>query len=287
MAAKTGPTVRRMQLGWELRQLRKNAGYTRAQAVEGLAFSESKLYRVEEGLTALPKQSDLRLLLERYNIIEEEDVEFLVDIHRDSLNRGWWSAYRSTMPSGMAMYVGLEDGAKAIRAWQPDLVFGLLQTEAYTRALFKGFKLVDELTTEFLERGVALRMERKEVLTRENPAEIRVIMDEAALRRQVGGRDVMVEQYEEIARFAALDNVSVQILPMHATTYRCFHDFTMLEFEGPLPTVVQMDIVDGGSSISDKDTTIWSFSRRFDALRDGALPVGETPNLLHQLSREI
>ncbi|MEW1546001.1 helix-turn-helix domain-containing protein [Streptomyces tsukubensis] len=287
MAAKTGPTVRRMQLGWELRRLRKNVGFTRVQAVEGLNFSETKLYRVEEGQTALPKQSDLRELLERYGITNEEDVEFLVDIHRDSLNRGWWSAYRSTLPSGMAMYVGLEDGAKTIRVWQANVVFGLLQTEAYARALFTSAKLVDEMRTEFIERGVSLRMERQEVLTRDNPAEVRIIMDEAALRRQVGSRDVMLEQYEEIVRLAAKDNVSVQILPMSASVYRCFHDFTLLEFEGQLPRVVQMDTEDGGASISDKDTTIWSFSRRFDALRDGALPVGETPNFLLQLAREI
>ncbi|QDY81010.1 helix-turn-helix domain-containing protein [Streptomyces qinzhouensis] len=276
-----------MQLGWELRRLRKNVGFTRVQAVEGLNFSETKLYRVEEGQTALPKQSDLRDLLERYGITDESDVEFLVEIHRDSLNRGWWSAYRSTMPSGMAMYVGLEDGAKTIRSWQPDVVFGLLQTEAYMRAMFTTAKLVDEMTTEFIERSVELRMERKDVLTRENPAEIRVLMDEAALRRQVGSREIMLEQYEELARLAETGNVSIQVLPMGASVYRCSYDFAMLEFEGSLPTVIQMDIAEGGTSISDKDTTVWSFSRRFDALRDGALPVGETPKFLQQLSREI
>jgi hypothetical protein len=255
--------------------------------VDGLDFSESKLYRVEEGLSALPKVADLKQLLQRYGIEDEEDVDFLVDIHRDSLNRGWWSAYRSTLPSGMAMYIGLEDGAKTIRAWQPDLVFGLFQTERYARAVLTVAKPVDETTTEFVERGVALRMERKEILTRENPVEVRAIIDEAALRRMIGDRDVMVEQYEEVMRLAKLDNVSVQILPMKTPTYRCYYDFTLLSFEDPMPTVVQMDTADGGSSISDKDTTVWSFSRRFDALRDGALPVGATPEFLQQLTREI
>ncbi|MFB7510261.1 helix-turn-helix domain-containing protein, partial [Streptomyces broussonetiae] len=176
-----------MQLGLELERLRKNAGITNLKdAVKGLNISDSQLYRVEKGTSAFRRASDLEALLERYGITDEEDVEFLVGIHRDGLNRGWWSTYSRTMPSGMAMYIGLEDGAKAIKAWQPDVVFGLFQTEAYARAIFEGGKPVEERTTEFVERGIALRMERQEILTRENPVEIRAILDEAVLRRVMG-----------------------------------------------------------------------------------------------------
>ncbi|MGP3968937.1 helix-turn-helix domain-containing protein [Streptomyces sp. 6N223] len=287
MAAPTGPTVRRMQLGWELRRLREKNGFTLAQAVDGLTFSTSKLFRVENGLSALPKVSDLKTLLDRYGVTDEDDIQFLVEIHRDSLNRGWWSHYRSTMPSGMATYVGLESGARAIRAWQPNVVLGLLQTERYVRELFQAAKPVNEATTEFLERGVQLRMDRKSVITRkENPVELWAILDEAALLRIVGGPEVMREQYEEIARLAALDNVTVQILPTSTPTYRSADNFTLLEFGAPLPTVVQSDIVDA-SNVSDKDTTVWAFTRRFDALRAGALSPGETPEFLNRLARKI
>jgi transcriptional regulator with XRE-family HTH domain len=287
VAAPTGPTVRRMQLGWELKRLRDKAGFTLAQAVDGLTFSSSKLYRVENGLSALPKASDLRTLLDRYGVEDEEDVSFLVEIHRDSLSRSWWSIYRSVLPSGMSMFVGLESGARAIRAWQPNVVYGLLQTESYARELFLMAKPVEETTTEFVERQVQLRMERKRVLTRrESPLELWAILDEAALRRVIGSRDVMREQYEQIVNIAERDNVTVQILPMGAATYRSAYNFNLLEFEAPLPTVVQTDVADG-SDISDKDTTIWSFSRRFDALRAGALAPGETPTFLQRLAREI
>ncbi|MBP8536958.1 helix-turn-helix domain-containing protein [Streptomyces sp. MK37H] len=287
MAAPTGPTVRRMQLGWELKRLRDKAGFTLAEAVDGLTFSTTKLFRVENGLSALPKAADLKALLDRYGVEDEDDVDFLVEIHRDSLNRGWWSLYRSVLPSGMGMYIGLESGARSIRAWQPSVVHGLLQTERYTRAMFQTAKPVEETTTEFVERHIQIRMERKKALTRrDGPLELWVIQEEATLRRVVGGPEVMREQYEEILAFAQLDNVTVQILPMATATYRTGANFSLLEFGSPLPTVVQSDAADG-SEISDKDTTIWSFSRRFEALRAGALAPGETPEFLQRLAREI
>ncbi|MCQ8830429.1 helix-turn-helix domain-containing protein [Streptomyces malaysiensis] len=276
-----------MQLGWELKRLRDKAGFTLAEAVDGLTFSPSKLHRVENGLTGLKTTAELRTLLDRYGVEDEEDVDFLVEIHRDSLNRGWWSLYRSVLPSGMGMYIGLESGARSIRAWQPNVVLGLLQTERYARELFQAAKSIEETTTEFVERHIQIRMERKRALTRrEDPLELWVIQDEASLRRVVGSPDVMREQYEEIIRVAQLDNVTVQILPMSTPTYRPGANFTLLEFGSPLPTVVQSDVADG-SDISDKDTTIWSFSRRFEGLRAAALAPVETPAFLQRLAREV
>ncbi|MFB7868011.1 helix-turn-helix domain-containing protein [Streptomyces sp. NPDC056069] len=276
-----------MQLGAELERLRTQSGLTMDQVVEGLPVSSSQYYKVSRGTSAFRKQEHLVLVLERLGVTDKDDVAFLVDIHRDSLNRGWWSTYSRNMPSGMAFYVGLEDGARAIRGWQPTVVYGLLQTENYARALFSTAKPVDETKTEYIVRGVEVRMQRKEILTRENPLELRVILAEAALRNVVGNADVMREQYEEIIRLSELDNVTVQILRQGHGTYRCSYDFALMEFGDGLPTVVQMDMIDGGSNITDKDTEIWQFSRRFDALRDGALPVAETPKFLHQLAREI
>jgi hypothetical protein len=287
MAAPTGPTVRRMQLGAELRRLREKVDFTLVQAVDGLDLSTTKLYRVENGLTALKSVAELRVLLDRYGVTDEDDIDFLAEIHRDSLNRGWWSQYRSVMPSGMAMYIGLESGARAIRAWHPSVIFSLLQTERYVREMLLTAKPVEETTTEFVERTIQLRMERKEQLSRRDKRmELWAILDEAALRKVVGSHDVMREQYAEIIRLSKLDNVTVQILPLASASYRSSANFTLLEFEAPLLTVVQTDVPDGGSNVSDKDTTIWAFNRRFDALRAGALAPGETPTFLHRLAGE-
>lgn len=287
MAAPTGPTVRRMQLGWELKRLRDEAGFTLAEAVDGLTFSTTKLFRVENGLSALPKSADLKALLDRYGVEAEDDVDFLMQIHRDSLNRGWWSVYRSVLPSGVGMHIGLENGARTSRTWQPHVVFGLLQTERYARELFQAAKPVEETTTEFVERHIQIRMERKKNLwRRQDPLDLWVIQDEASLRRVVGSSEVMREQYEEMETLLGLDNVTVQILPMATPAHRPHTNFNLWEFGTPLPSVVQSDAADG-SDISDKETTIWSFSRRFENLRAAALAPGETSAFLKRLAREI
>lgn len=286
MAVKTGPTLRRVQLGKELRRLRDRAGMTPARAVEGLGFSETKLWRVERGLTSLDKVQDLRNLCERYGLEDEEDIEFLVQIQRDSLSRDWWAPYRNLMPSGMGMFVGLERDARRLRGWHPTLVYGLLQTESYTRALFESSKAIEETTTEFLEGNVQLRMERKKLITRsEKPVELWVIMSEAALLQVLGSTEVMREQCEHIAELAKLDNVTVQILPLATPTYRTASNFVLMDFEPPMTTVVEIDdprlVV-----VVDKQSEVWKHTRKFDALCAGALGPGETPKLLERLVRE-
>ncbi|KNB53364.1 helix-turn-helix domain-containing protein [Streptomyces caatingaensis] len=286
MAVKTGPTLRRVQLGKELRRLRDRAGMTPAQAVDGLGFSETKLWRVERGLTSLDKVQDLRNLCARYGLEDEEDIEFLVRIQRDSLSRDWWAPYRNLMPSGMGMFVGLERDARRLRGWHPTLVYGLLQTESYARALFQSAKAVEETTTEFLEMNVQLRTQRKELITRsENPVELWVIMGEAALRHVLGSAEVMREQYEHIADLAKLDNVTVQVLPLATPTYRSFSNFVLMDFEPPMTTIVEIDEA-RSVVVVDKQTEVWKHTRKFDALCAGALGPGETPKFLERLARE-
>lgn len=295
VAAKTGPTIRRMQLGQELRRLREQVeredgtgrGLTRIQAVKGTSVSESTLHRVEKGLTSLPKVQELRELLDRYGVMDPDDVDFLLDIHKNSLNRGWWSPYRTFMPSGFNLSVGLEGDARILRVYQPDVMLGLFQTAAYARAMFESAKPVDERNTEFVERSIEIRMRRKEAITRsERPVEIHAILDEATLRRVYGGPDVMREQYEHLAELAALEQITVQILPMGQPVYRSHQNFNLMEFEPPLPTVVS---IDGFTSVNvtDKDTEIWAYRRRFDAMRAEAGAPRETLEFLKRAAREL
>ncbi|MGH3310622.1 MAG: helix-turn-helix domain-containing protein [Streptomyces sp.] len=289
MAAKRGPTVRRLQLGTELRRLREKAGFTMDEAVSGLGFSQPKLSRVEKGDIGLPKSADLEALLERYGVEDPDDVEFLTELHRDSLNRGWWSTYRTFLPSGMATYIGLETEARTIDAWETNVVLGLLQTERYARAMFERAKSIEETTTQFVERNIALRMERKELVTREaSPVELWVILDEAVLRRVMGSAEVMREQYAEINSLAALDNVTVQIHPMASASYRCTRGpFTVLGFDSRLPSLVQVDDASGAVSAIGEQYEVWKHARRFDAMRAGALSPEDTPRVLEALTREI
>lgn len=270
-----------------MRRLREKNELSVVEAAARAGISDAKLSRVERGLAGLPKISDLETLMELYGVEDEEDQEFLRDTHRQSLGSGWWTPYRTFMPSGMATYVGLESDARSIRAWQPDVVHGLLQSERYARALFETAKPVDETNTEFVERNISLRMERKEVLTRDrSPLELWCVLDEAALRRMRGSAAVMVEQYEEIMRLIQQDNVTVQILPLTSSAYRCTFEFELLDFGPDMRPAVESELPTG-VTVTERDRDIWVHARRFDSLVASALSPDETPRFLEALAREI
>ncbi|MFI6285035.1 helix-turn-helix domain-containing protein [Streptomyces sp. NPDC051018] len=287
MAARRGPTYRRRELGKELRRLREGVGLTIQEAVAGLGFSDTKLGRVETGHNSLPKAEDLEKLLNRYGIEDIDDREFLMSLQRESLSRDRFIRFRHFLPSGMPMYMGLETDALEARAWHPTLIYGLLQSEAYARAQFMTAKPINETTTAFVENNVRLRMQRKERLTcAENPLTLRVILDEAALRRVMGSAEVMKGQYEEIERLNALDNVTVQILPMNVPAYRSDINFLILNFDARVDPIVTSDAGEM-MTFTDKELDVWKYNQRFDAMRSEALGPSATAEFLHQLAQEL
>ncbi|MGK5533710.1 helix-turn-helix domain-containing protein [Streptomyces sp. URMC 129] len=288
MAAPHRPTARRIALGHELRELRKQAGLSLQEAVRGMSFSDTKLQRVETGLQDLRSAGDLRKLLSRYGITDDEEVERLVATQREASSQEWWTPHAAHMPSGMPRFLGIESAAEEIRAYHPSIILGLLQTEAYALTRHQSSKSIDETTTEFIEDSVRIRMRRKEALTRDDaPLRLWAILYEPALRHIVGDPDLMREQYEEIVRLASLGNVTVQVLPQGMRGYLFEHNFSLLMLGGTLPTTVQLDTAFATVSIADKPREVRRFQRQFEALSRSALPPEETPKFLHQLSREI
>ncbi|MFH9246681.1 DUF5753 domain-containing protein [Streptomyces lydicus] len=296
MAAKRGATGRRLELGIQLKQLRENCppveegrarGMTRKAAVRGLkALSEASLARVENGeLNFRRNVGDLRSLLKKYSVNDEELIEQLIELNRDAPNEDWLTQYRSFMPTGMPHFVGLEAEAAGISAYHPTVVYGLLQTEAYARALFEVQRPVEDTTAEFIQRNVELRMERKRrVLDREGSVRLRIVLGEAALRIPVGDEEVMREQYREIIKLAKEDHVSIQVLPFKRG-YRSSNDFTILDL-GELPARVQTDNAWGAVSTSDKRREVDRFTRRFDAMVGVALGLEDTIAFLEELARK-
>ncbi|WP_405777220.1 helix-turn-helix domain-containing protein [Streptomyces sp. NBC_01538] len=287
MAAKRGATFRRRELGKELRKLRDRKGQTLQEVAKALGFSHTKLARVEIGENDLPRVCDLEGLIDHLDIdLPHEDRETLLQLHRESLSKEPWTPYKAFMPSRMPTFRGLEQDARAMRAWQPAFVFGLLQTEAYANALYRIAKPVDETTSEYVEQNVRLRLERKELITRsEEPLELRVIMDETAVRRMVGGPEVMRAQYEEIVKLGELENVTVQILAHDVVTYRTESNFILLDFSETLDPVVEVDMPNT-ISVTDERREVQRHIRRFDAMRDSALPPARTAGFLEALARE-
>ncbi|MBK5992641.1 helix-turn-helix domain-containing protein [Streptomyces microflavus] len=286
MAPKRGATFRRRELGKELRKLRDSKGLTLLEVSKRLGFSHTKLARVEIGENDLPRVGDLEGLLDLYGLDERGDREILIQLHRESLSKEPWTPYRHVMPSKMPTYRGLEQDAQLMRTFQPSFVFGLLQTESYARALYLSAKPVDETNTEYVERNVALRLARRELITRsDNPLELRVIMDETAVRRNVGGPKVMREQYDEIMELSRLDHVTIQILTHDVETYRAESNFSILDFSEALAPIVQVDMPNT-ISVTDEERDVQRHVRRFDAMRDSALAPARTAGFLQQLVRE-
>ncbi len=294
MVAKPRPTVRRIELGYELRQLRERADKTLEEvagsgAVAGMNFA--KLQRIEKGTQAIRTAAELRDLLAYYGVDDEEDVAALLKIQREGASQDWWSPFRSTMPSGMPRFVGIEAAARETWAFHPTLVLGLLQTEDYARQLHEVAQRVEETTSESITANVQVRMRRKEALFREeDPLLLRAVLWEPALRNFVGGTDLMLDQYTELERLAGLPNVQLQILPIQPPRFRGHlpaHNFSVLHLEDGLPTSVQVDTPWSSTSVSDKPREVGRFKRAFNGLMSSALPPEDTPDFLHQLKREI
>ncbi|WP_267242582.1 helix-turn-helix domain-containing protein [Streptomyces sp. PR69] len=288
MAPPHRPTARRIELGHQLRQFRKECGLTIEEAARHLRISDTKLQRVETGLQSFRRAEELRKLLSLYDVTDEDEVEALLALQREASSQEWWMNYTGHLSSGMPRFLGVESAAKEIRAYHPTLVYGLLQTEAYATAIHEYGKPIKEYTTEFSEHNVRLRMQRKEALTRtENPLKLWVILYEPALRYIVGDAEVMRAQYNEIADFAALDHVTVQILPQTVRGYLSADNFAILNLGESMPTAVQTDVPWMSVAMTDKPREVGAFRRQFDALSRSALPTEETPKFLHRLSREI
>jgi transcriptional regulator with XRE-family HTH domain len=202
------PTVRRRRLALELRRLREVAKLTCEEVAEQLECSASKISRVETGRVSVSPR-DVRDVLEIYGVADEQR-DGLVQLARESRQKGWWHPFGDTVQPHLATYLGLESAASEIRIYEVNLIPGLLQTEDYARAILTT-SMVNSPRPD-VERRVELRMERQR-LSRADPPELWCVLDEAALRRHVGGREVMRAQLEHLLEAASLRNVSLQVLP--------------------------------------------------------------------------
>ncbi|OON72345.1 helix-turn-helix domain-containing protein [Streptomyces tsukubensis] len=288
MAANTGATFLRIMLGAELIRLRENAGLSGEQAAKAVGCAPSTITNLEKGTTGFRRIGQYAELLTAYGV-DFEGQELLLDWYKNAKGDDWWTPNTSVLPSGMPVYLGLESGAQIVSPWCPSVVYGLLQTEEYTRALVETAKAADERTTDFVDSTVEVRANRKKLIT-EHGSELVCLMDESALRNVVGNGDIMRRQYAEIAELSKLRNVAVRIIPFSAPAYRVTSGgFTVLEFDrralpGP---VVAVSTVSHSMQVVSKPKVVKQFARRFDYLARGARPDHETPALLRKLAREV
>jgi transcriptional regulator with XRE-family HTH domain len=235
-----GPTVRRMLVGAQLRRLRTDLGLSRAEAAEAIRASEWKIHRLENGQVRF-KERDLVDLLRLYEVTDPDEVEELLAMAADANSPGWWQRYGDVLPPWFRNYVDLEAAATLIRTYEGQFIPGLLQTDDYMRALVHGAHLED--SNEEVGRRVRLRMARQTLLTREQPPRLWAVVDEAALRRPVGGREVMRAQLERLLEASKLPNVTLQILGFGAGAHPAMgSSFSILRFpDQGLPDLVYLE----------------------------------------------
>src|SRR5579859_1982392 len=205
-----GPVVLRMVLGAHLRRLREAKGISREDAGWRIRSSESKISRMELGRVSF-KERDVADLLTYYGLEEAEERTRLLALAREASAPGWWHRYGDVLPGWFQSYVGLEAAATQIRTYEVQFVPGLLQTREYARAVVMlGHWQAPE---KEIEHRVDLRMDRQRILHRPEPPQVWVVIDESALRRPVGGTEVMRAQLEALIVAAKLPNVRVQVVP--------------------------------------------------------------------------
>ena len=280
-----GPTALRIMLGNHLRRMREEAGISRADAGWEIRSSESKVSRMELGRVGF-KERDVSDLLKFYGLQDDRERERLLELAKAANNPGWWNRYGDVMPTWFDSYVGLEVAANLIRTYEVLFVPGLLQTEAYARAVVQLGKA--HLPTEEINQRVDLRVTRQQILTRPRPIRLWAIIDEAVLRRPIGGRETMYEQIEHLIHMARQPNVTLQVMPFTHTGYPGTGGaFSILRFpEGDLPDVVYIEHVTSALYL-DKLEDLDEYAAIMDALSLAAAPVTETQAILADALQQI
>ncbi|WP_298561215.1 helix-turn-helix domain-containing protein [Streptomyces luteogriseus] len=211
-----GPAVRRRKLGAELRALRTSAGLTSGEAARLVGWHQSKVSRIETGTSGV-KPADVRLLLDTYGVADSQLRELLMVLAGSDDSDGrhhWWHAYRGVLPPTYRDFISLESQAGAMRTLETTVVPGLLQTPEYARAVTSA--AVEGLPEGRLDTLVEVRLARQDVLRADPPLELSAVLDEAVLRREVGGPGVMARQLERLVEAARLPQVRLQVLPFAA-----------------------------------------------------------------------
>jgi hypothetical protein len=280
-----GPTVLRILLGGHLRRLRERAGISREDAGYHIRASGSKISRMELGRVTF-KERDVIDLLTFYGVTDGEERESLVQLTREANATPWWQVYQDATPDWFGLYVGLEEAAQLIRLYEIQFVPGLLQTEDYARAVVA--QGAPGLEPEEVERRVALRMGRQKLLNRDSPPRLWAIVDEAALRRPMGGRDVLAAQIERLMDAISEPNITLQVMPFkyggHAAEGGAF---TIMRFPEPdLPDMVYMEYLTGALYI-DKSDEVERYAAVMERLSVAGTPPERTREILAGMLKEL
>jgi transcriptional regulator with XRE-family HTH domain len=287
----TGSTVPRRQLGRYLRDLRNSQRLTVRAAAEKLEWSEAKIWRIETGQVSM-RSLDVETMCRIYGATPDL-TQALMGLAKETKTRGWWHAYGDVVPEGFDVYIGLEEAAASLSWYESELVPGLLQTEQYARTVIQADNL--GVDPEEISRRVHLRLARQTLLTRTiAPPNISVVLNEAIIRRPVGGTKVMSGQLDRLAEVSDLPNITLRIMPFAAGLHHGIMagPFVILRF--PLngdgkPSEPPTVYVDGftGALYLDKPSEIERYATAFTDIWDTALAERPSRDMIQHAAREF
>ncbi|MFC4530046.1 helix-turn-helix domain-containing protein [Sphaerisporangium dianthi] len=280
-----GPTALRIVLGANLRRLRISRGITREAAGDAIRASHAKISRLELGRVGF-KTRDITDLLTLYGVTDAAERAAFLKLAQQANAPGWWQKYGDLLPTWFELYVGLEEAASVIRTYEIQFVPGLAQTEDYARSVIMLGHF--EASPEEIDRRVALRMARQRQVISPDGPRLWALVDEAALRRPLGGRNIMRAQVDRLLELTESPTITVQVVPFGQGGHAAAGGpFTILRFnERDLPDVVYMEQLTSALYLDKREETD-PYMKVMDRLCVEAASVAESRRFLEALRQEI
>jgi transcriptional regulator with XRE-family HTH domain len=271
MIAPGSPTVRRLRLAAELREIRESKGKSGESVAKALTWSPSKISRYERAKTGLRPQ-EVERLLDYYQITGQRRA-LLLALAEDAAQKGWWEEFGDILSDDYQQFIGLEHEATSIAIWHVDVVTGLLQTEAYARQVISSYSRIEPIAPGMIGRMVRVRMRRQQVLDREG-LQLSIVLDESVLKRRIGSDVVMYEQLQQLVREGDRPNLTLRILPLDAQHTVVGESFVIFGFgedsDAILQDVVSTEHMRSGFTVeAERDTYLHRIA--FDTISDAAL----------------
>jgi transcriptional regulator with XRE-family HTH domain len=271
----------RRQLGAELRRLRDRAGRTVAETAAGLGWSESKLSRIETAVIGI-RDPDLERLLDLYAVAGKERTR-LFTLAGQARQRAWWEVYGNALPDPYESYIGFEAEAVSISTYEVQVVPGLLQTAEYASAVTQADGVFED--REVIEQRVAVRMARQAVLAREHPPKLSAVLDEAVLRRPIGGPDVQRRQLLRLVEASEQPMITIQVLPFSVGAHRALAgSFIVLEFSSDSDHALVYSEGMTGGVFRSKPAELDSYLASFKSLRGQALSAKDSVDFITDIA---
>ncbi|GAV45909.1 helix-turn-helix domain-containing protein [Streptomyces acidiscabies] len=285
MPDKPNPTFRQRRLARTLRGLRTAAGLTHADVAKVLGSAESKIGRIENYQSGI-RLPDLRALLDAYNVTNPTERAALEKLAREAKQKGWWNQHTDVIEPAYATYAAVESDASEIYNVETSMVPGLLQIPDYTEALIR--LQAPDATEEEIKTGIEVRRERKNILTRDNPLRLWVIITESVLYHQVAGPEVMRAQLESLIEAGRKQNIELQVLPREDPLNACLvGPFVIMSFPGVVESDLAYTEAATTSLFHEEEKDVQAYTTLFRRLNVAAANISKSRALIQDAINHV